>query len=196
MSRRRARGHADCGLPETGAKHMKISLAMLMVVALATASGAQQPSSRAASGDTAFVTKLAQVGIAEVELGKLTLQKTMRDDVKKFAQQMVDDHTKAGDELKAIAMRKNITWPADTDTEHNALHTRLSKLSGAAFDQAYMQAMVDGHRKVATEVRSEATSGTDDEVKEWAAKTAPAVEAHLKHAETVNRSVHPPGSAH
>src|SRR6185503_1782374 len=112
-------------------------------------------------------TKIGEVGTAEVELGKLALQKTQRDDVKKFAQQMVDDHTKAGDELKALAMRKNISWPADLDAEHKALKDRLSKLSGAAFDQAYTQAMVDGHRKVAAEFRTETTSGADAEVKAW-----------------------------
>lgn len=149
-----------------------------------------------AASDAAFVTKIGEVGMAEVELGTLALQKTQRDDVKKFAQQMVDDHTKAGDELKALAMRKNISWPTELGAEHKALKDRLSKLSGAAFDQAYIRAMVDGHRKVAAEFRTETKSATDAEVKAWAAKTLPTIEAHLKHAETVSGAVHPAGSTH
>ena len=193
-----------------GATNMKLSLAMLIVVAFATASGAQQsptgaqPSPTAAqksstkpnqsashaSGDSAFAIKAAQANMAEVELGKLALQKTMSDDVKKFAQMMVDDHSKALDELKGVAGTKNITLPTAIDAEHKKLSDRLSKLSGAAFDREYMQAMVDGHRKVAADLRKESQSGTDSDLKAWAGKTVPAVEAHLKQAETVNRTVH------
>ena len=173
---------------------MKTTMMMMIALMIATAAapGAQQPS--AAASDTAFVTKLGEVGMAEVELGKLALQKTQRDEVKKFGQQMIDDHSKAGAELKAIALRKNISWPTELNAEHKALRERLSKLSGAAFDQAYIQAMVDGHRKVAAEVKTEVQSGSDAEVKAWAAKTQPRVEAHLEHAESVNRAVHPAGT--
>jgi putative membrane protein len=176
---------------------MKIPLAMLMVMALATASGAQQSPSRAvASGDSAFATKAAHANMAEVELGKLALQKTMSDEVKKFAQMMVDDHSKALDELKSVAGTKKITLPTAIDAEHKKLSDRLSKLSGAAFDREYMAAMVDGHRKVAADFRKQSQSGADSDLKAWAGKTLPTVEAHLKQAETVNRSVHSGTSTH
>jgi putative membrane protein len=193
-----------------GATNMKISLAMLIVVAFATASGAQQSStgaqqtstkpnqssSRAAAGESAFAMKAAQANIAEVELGKLAQQKAKSDDVKKFAQMMVDDHSKALDELKSVAGPKSITLPTALDAEHKKLSDRLSKLSGAGFDREYMQAMVDGHRKVAADVRKESKSGADPDLKAWAAKALPTVEAHLKQAETVNRSVHSATSTH
>jgi putative membrane protein len=171
---------------------MKRSLAMLIVVAFATISHAQQST----SGDSAFAMKAAQANLAEVELGKLALQKSTSDDVKKFAQQMVDDHSKALDELNDVAGKKNITLPSALDAEHKKLSDRLSKLSGAAFDRQYMPAMVDGHRNVAAEVRKESQSGSDPDLKAWAAKTLPTVEAHLKHAETVNRSVHAGSATH
>ena len=192
-----------------GATHMKISLAMLIVVALATASGARQSSTgaqpstkpnqsslRPAASDIAFAMKAAQANMAEVELGKLALQKAMSDDVKKFAQMMVDDHSKALDELKGVAGTKNITLPTAIDAEHKKLSDRLSKLSGAGFDREYMQAMVDGHRKVAADVRKESQSGADPDLKAWAGKALPTVEAHLKQAETVNRGVHTATSTH
>ena len=186
---------------------MKTSLAMLIVVALATASGAQSTTgaqqssakpkqSRPAASDSAFAMKAAQANMAEVELGKLALQKAMSDDVKKFAQMMVDDHSKALDELKGVAGTKNITLPAAIDAEHKKLSDRLSKLSGAGFDREYMQAMVDGHRKVAADVRKESQTGADPDLKAWAGKTLPTVEAHLKQAETLNRSVHSATSTH
>ena len=189
---------------------MRIPLVMLIVMAFVTAAGAQQPpsgaqtptaktnqsSSRAASGDSAFAMKAAQANLAEVELGKLALQKAMKDEVKQFAQQMVDDHSKALDELKSAAASKNITLPTQLDAEHKKLSDRLSKLSGAAFDREYMQAMVDGHKKVAADVRKESQAGSDADLKSWAAKTLPTVEEHLKHAETVNRTVHTGSATH
>jgi putative membrane protein len=193
---------------------MRISLVGLMLFALATASYAQQPTretqkpstsgtpnpatgtaksstaAKSASADNAFVMKAAGANMAEVELGKMATEKAMRDEVKKFGQMMVDDHTKAGDELKTIATQKNITWPTELDREHKALQSKLSGLSGAEFDRAYMQAMVDGHKKVAADVRKESTSGKDSDVKAWAAKTLPTVEMHLKQAESIDRDTH------
>jgi len=197
---------------------MRIALVMLMLVAFAAASHAQQPPSGAqkppsadapksptgaqksstpkAAADSAFVMKTAQANMAEVDLGKMATEKAMRDEVKKFGQQMVDDHTKAGEELKTIATQKNVTWPTETDRDHKALMTKLSKLSGAEFDRAYMQAMVDGHKKVAADVRKESTSGSDPDVKAWATKALPTIEMHLKEAESINRGAHAGGPAH
>src|SRR5262245_37984200 len=195
---------------------MKISPVVLMLFALAPASYAQQPTretqkpstsgtqkpaaadapksstqaSKSASADNAFVMKTAQGNMAEVGIGKVATEKARREEVKKFGQMMVDDHTKAGDDLKTIASQKNITWPTATDSEHKALQTKLSGLSGAEFDRAYMQAMVDGHKKVASDVRKESTSGKDPDVKAWAANTLPTIEMHLKQAESINRDTH------
>ena len=188
---------------------MKFPLVVLIGMAFVTAAGAQQPtgsqqpapktnqsSARAAAGDSAFAMKAGQANFAEIELGKLALQKAMRDEVKQFAQRMVDDHSKALDELKSAAGSKNITLPTQLDAEHKKLSDRLSKLSGAAFDREYMQAMVDGHKKVAADVRKESQTGSDADLKAWAAKTLPTVEEHLKHAEMVNRTVHTGSATH
>jgi putative membrane protein len=102
---------------------------------------------------------------------------------------MVDDHTKAGDELKSIAKTKNVMLPSTLDPKHQALHDRLMNLSGDAFDRAYMQAMVSGHKEVASALQKESKSGKDPEVKAWAAKTLPTVEEHLKEAESANKVV-------
>jgi putative membrane protein len=196
---------------------MRISLVLLMLLTFAIAPQAQQPpsagekpspagapkspppgaqKSQATSADSTFVVKTAQANMAEVELGKVATEKAMRDEVKKFGQMMVDDHTKAGDELKTIATEKNITWPTETDRDHKALETKLSKLSGADFDRAYMQAMVDGHKKVAADVRKESTSGKDPDVKAWATKALPTIEMHLKQAEALNRGAHSDTTPH
>ena len=143
-----------------------------------------------------FITKQLADGDAEVELGRMAAQKAVNPEVKRFAQMMVDDHTKALDDLKSSAGTHNITWPTTLDADHKKLSDRLSKLSGAAFDREYMQAMVDGHKKVAADLRKESQSGTDADLKAWAGKTLPTVEAHLKQAEAVNRTVHSSTATH
>jgi len=143
----------------------------------------------AQGADQAFVTKLAGVGMAEVELGTLAKDKASSREVKAFGQRMIDDHTKAGDELKAVAQRKHLTWPGALPADAVALRDKLSKLSGAEFDRAYIDAMVNGHREVLAEVRTEAQSGGDPDVKAWATKASSTVQAHLTHAENQQREL-------
>jgi putative membrane protein len=140
------------------------------------------------SSDHSFVKKMAHGGMAEVELGKLAAKNAANPDVKAFGQRMVDDHGKAGDELKAIAQRKSIEWPTSLDSKSQALHDKLAALNGEAFDRAYVKAMLSDHKKDAAELRTESTSGKDPDVKEWAAKTLPTVESHLTEVEKLSQS--------
>ena len=149
----------------------------------------------AATADHHFVMDVAMDGMAEVELGQLAQQKADSSEVKDFAKRMVDDHGKANDELKSIASSKNITWPTTIDAKHKAEHARLEKLSGAAFDRAYMQAMVSGHQNAVKAFRTESTSGKDADIKAFAAKTLPTIEEHLKEAQSANKAVATSGSA-
>ena len=100
---------------------------------------------------------------------------------------MIDDHSKAGDELKAIASRKHFTWPTGLPADAVALRDKLSKLSGAAFDRAYIDAMVSGHRDVLGVMKTEAESGTDPELKAFAAKHLPHLQEHLKMAQALDK---------
>jgi len=132
-----------------------------------------------ANADEDFANKAAIGGMAEVALGKLALTKTSNSDIKKFAQMMVDDHGKANDELKQVAQKKNISLPPTVDAEHQAKLDSLGKLSGASFDIAYVNLMVDGHEKTLTLMQDEANNGKDADLKAFAAKTAPVVKTHL-----------------
>ncbi|HMD34850.1 MAG TPA: DUF4142 domain-containing protein, partial [Vicinamibacterales bacterium] len=127
--------------------------------------------------------------MAEVELGKLAIEKASSDQVKQFGQRMIDDHGKANDELKTIAQQKNITLPTAISAKDKAERDRLTKLSGAAFDRAYMSAMLTDHKKDVSEFRVESTSGKDADIKAFAAKTLPTLEQHLKLAQDANKAV-------
>jgi putative membrane protein len=179
---------------------MNTFLAGLVVLGLAAApaSAGQQPTTAEKAGQTTaygqasdetFVIKAAKGSMAEVELGKLAVEKGASDEVKKFGQRMVDDHGKAGDELKTLAQNKHITLPAGIDPQEKALHDRLAALSGPSFDRAYMQAMIADHRKDLNEFRTESKLGKDADVKGWAAKTLPMIEEHVKLAQNTTRAV-------
>jgi putative membrane protein len=90
--------------------------------------------------------------------------------------------------LSQIATRKGITIPTSLDAKHQATKDKLSKLSGAAFDKAYMDDMVKDHHTDVAEFRKESTSGSDSDVKAFAAKTLPTLEEHLRLAEQTQSS--------
>jgi len=141
------------------------------------------------TADNGFVTKAAQGGMAEVELGRLAKDHAASDAVKQFGQMMVDDHSKANDELKDLAGKKGITLPTSVDAKHQATMDRLSKLNGAEFDRAYMREMVSDHRTDVNEFRRESQRGSDPDVKAWAGKTLPTLEHHLQTAESTDKQV-------
>jgi putative membrane protein len=99
-------------------------------------------------GDRDFVRDVSMANMAEIELGKLAAERGTNAEVKKFAQTMVDDHTKAGDQLMAIASQHSIQTATDLGDNHRDLREKLSNLKGAEFDREYIDAMVDEHEDV------------------------------------------------
>ena len=109
--------------------------------------------------------------------------------MKSFGKRMVDDHSKAGDKLKEVASRKNITLPTDISAKDQATYDRLSKLNGAAFDRAYARDMVKDHQTDVAAFQKEADAGRDDSLKGFASETLPTLQDHLKQAKEMMRSV-------
>ena len=142
-------------------------------------------SGQLAPADRQFIKKAAQGGLAEVELGKLATEKAASPEVKQFGQRMVDDHGKANDQLKQVASQKGITVPEKLNAKDAATKARLEKLSGKAFDRAYMQDMVADHTKDVSEFRTESKSAKDPDVKSFASQTLPTLKDHLKEAKSI-----------
>jgi len=161
----------------------------------ATTTTTTTTTSKLSTGDTKFMRGAATGGMEEVELGKLAAQKASNPDVKSFGQHMVDDHSKANDQLKALAAQKGVTLPAAMSNQQKHDVGKLSNLSGAAFDSAYVSMMVKDHKKDVAEFQKESKSGRDSDVKGWAATTLPTLEGHLKMIEGISSSMHPAKSA-
>lgn len=132
-----------------------------------------------------FMKTAAQGGMAEVEMGKIAAQKATDPEVKKFGQQMVTDHSKANAELKALAGKKNVTLPTDLGP-HQSTVDELKGLSGADFDKAYVDAMVDDHETDVSAFQSQADKSADADVKAFAAKTLPVLKKHLETIQTID----------
>ncbi|MGB7438607.1 MAG: DUF4142 domain-containing protein [Candidatus Acidiferrum sp.] len=161
------------------------ALAFLLVAA---ANGPGRP--RAVTGaDQQFATKAAAGGMAEVKMGELAVSEGKNPSVKEFGQRMIDDHSKANDQLKSVAAQENLTLPTGMSQSEQATYDKLSKLSGAAFDRAYATMMVSDHEHDTAEFKKEANSGENDGLKSFASQTLPVLESHLTQARQMLNSV-------
>ena len=144
-----------------------------------------QSHSKLSPSERAFVRKAAEANLAEVELGKLAAERASSPQVKQFGQRMVDDHTKANDQLKQVASEEGITLPDKLSAKDEATKARLEKLSGDQFDHAYMLNMVRDHTQDVSEFRTESKTAKDSSVKNFAQQTLPTLEDHLKEAKSI-----------
>lgn len=132
-----------------------------------------------------FMTKAASGGMMEVELGKMAQEKGQHADVKSFGKMMVTDHTAANNELKALAGTKNITLPDSMSQDHMDNITELREKTGADFDRAYMDLMVEDHNED-VEMFDEASKNLEDaEAKAFASKTLTTLKKHHERARQV-----------
>lgn len=129
--------------------------------------------------DSKFLTKAASGGMLEVELGKVVAQRATTAAAKQFAQQMVTDHTKANNELKALAAKRNLTLPASLGDDQKKVYDAVLTEKGAKLDQKYVSEMVDDHEEDVKEFQEASTQAGDPAVKAFAAKTLPVLQMHL-----------------
>jgi putative membrane protein len=127
-----------------------------------------------------FVKDALLGGMTEVELGKVAMEKASGDAVKQFAQKMIDDHSKANEELKQLAAKESIDVPDALDSKRQSRIEKLSKLSGADFDRAYIKDQLKDHQNDVREFQAESQNGNDPGVKQFASKTLPVLEEHLR----------------
>ena len=156
----------------------------LLFLALAGASGATFVASAEDTppAPAVFVQKAAQDGMAEVELGKIALDKSQNVQIRAFAQRMVTDHGKANQELASLARAKGIDAPKNLDAEHQAMLSKFKSESGAAFDTEYSHHMNMDHTK-AISLFEAASKSSDAELAGFAKKTLPTLKEHKELAE-------------
>ena len=136
-----------------------------------------------------FVTEAASGGMMEVQLGEMAMEKASSEEVKDFGQTMVDDHSKANEELKQLASSNNLTIPETLTDKHQKTVDKLSELSGEEFDQEYMKTMVKDHKKDISKFEKAAEKADNTELQAWAQKTLDVLKQHHQKAEDIQQSV-------
>jgi putative membrane protein len=145
-----------------------------------TPAGGKTSPNSLSSKDRTFVMQAGQLSMMEVELGRLAVKRGSSAGVKQYGQEMVEDHTRANQELMQLAMQKKVELPTEMSTQNTALIDRLSGLSGKSFDAAYKQAMIDSHKQAIALFQAQSQQGQDPELKAWATQKLPNLQAHLE----------------
>lgn len=135
--------------------------------------------------DSKFLVAAADGGMTEVEASKLAQTMGTSKQVKEFADQMIKDHTMAGNELKSLASTKNVTLPATVGEDHQKAITDLSNKKGADFDKAYVKMMVDDHEATVEKFKDASEKCKDADIKAFATKTLPTLQGHLDHVKAL-----------
>jgi putative membrane protein len=135
--------------------------------------------------DRDFMTKAARSDMTEIKTSQLALQRSQNQEVRDYAQQMIQQHTNSSKELTQIAQSKGVTLPKDMGSKNKPLMDKLEKLSGAEFDRVYMQGQVKAHQKTLNEYQSYLQNGKDNQLIAFANKVAPLVSQHLDMAQSM-----------
>jgi putative membrane protein len=140
--------------------------------------------------DQEFVKKAAGTGLFEVREGQLALRLGRSADARQLAQNIVNDHIRANQELMALVSRKGWIMPRAMSDEQVDLFNRLARLQGAEFDKTFLDQQLKAHEKAVELFEQASKECQDPDLKAWAAKTLPTLRQHL---ETARK--HSPGGA-
>ena len=176
-------------------------LALVCAVALTAACNSNRTANREAgttgtagagvsNSDKNFVSDQLSDGMAEIELAKIARDHAANSDVKQFAQVMLDDHTKAGDELKQIATSNSIPIDTKIDDKQKSLMDKLSKLNGADFDKEYMSLVTNTQQSVIRLLETHKAAAKDPAVKQLMGDMTTTVQNRLKTAQDILAKVY------
>lgn len=162
-----------------------LATAAVAFVGVATPSWAQDIPAAEAN----FLRKSAAAGHAEMQASELAKSKATSKEVKAFAEQMIEDHEKSSEALEKLAASKAVTLPGNPTKEQLVELQALKALDGAAFDQRYAERFgVQAHEDMLALLQA-GVQAKDEHVRDYAEKTRPTVEKHLKAGKTLKAAV-------
>jgi len=147
------------------------------------------PAVASATADALFGAAAAAGGMAEIATSRIALERAGSDEVRMFAQQMINDHTKVNRELMNLAAQKSLAVPTALDIKDQAESAVLVALSGEEFDAAYIKGQYAGHICAVNQFEAEAKFGRDADLRAFAAKNLPALKEHKMHAKRMYDAV-------
>ncbi len=141
------------------------------------------------SVDAKFVQSQIEDNTAAYQAGQLALQQSQNQDVRNFAEKMITDHTYAQDTLAPIAQSHHMQSTATLSEQHRAMLGQLAKLSGPAFDRAYVADMIRAHAVMVDELNAQLIHGQDQHINAWVQNTRPIVLQHSEIAQQLLASL-------
>lgn len=148
--------------------------------------GATATANAVSEADRTFMMEAASGGMLEVEAGRMAEQSAKNARVKNFAAMMIQDHTAANNELKALAPGKNVMLPDSMMAKHRQHIDMLKGKTGKDFDKAYISMMVDDHNEDVNKFQVTSNNASDADLKAFATKTLPTLRMHLDSAKAIN----------
>ena len=171
--------------------------AIVAVSAHAQTAKSQTPAGKApgvATADALFIRAAGEAGKAEMDLAQLAMNKSRNADVKAFAEALRNDHQKTNTDLAELADRKGVTI-AQTTASAKAIHAKLTAMSGAEFDNAFLAQMVSDHDKAVSDFTKASKNTKDADIQAFTDKTLPALKDHLARAKDLkSKSVETPAA--
>ena len=140
-------------------------------------------------GDKMFVKKAISGNYNEIDASKMALQKSQNDQVKQYAQKMIDDHQKMLDDLHALAGQEKVKFKDEPTSEGKKMAKKLDGLNGAEFDKAYVDGMVKDHKEDVRDFQAEINTGKDQPTKDAAQKSLPIIQDHLQMIQGIQQSM-------
>lgn len=150
---------------------------------------ASASSAKLSSSEETLIKQLAEANLAEINAGKLAQDKAQSNEVKTFAKKMVDDHSKALDDLKQLAKSKGVTLPTEPNKQQMAMQEKLQGLSTEKFDKQYMKQAGERAQRQTHQLLKKAEKAEDTDLKNYASKTIVAVAGHQQMAKETERSL-------
>lgn len=136
---------------------------------------------------SSFLVRVANSGMAEVQLAKLAQQKATISAVKSFAAMLEKDHSAVGEQVKSFASQRNVTLPATVSDDHQKMYSDMEKMNGKDFEKEYISMMVKAHNDGIDLFENTRSNASDVDIKNFADKTLPTLKKHLDSAQAIQK---------
>jgi putative membrane protein len=151
----------------------------VVVLGLMVSSSALAVAAQANQQDQTFLRKAHQSNLAEIQAGRLAQQKATSASVRDMGARLISDHTRLDSRLRPVANQLGVNLPDQPNPMQRQVAAQLSAKRGAAFDRAWVAAMITGHRQALADGQAELQAGSSEQVQSLARSAAPVIQGHL-----------------
>lgn len=154
----------------------------LVAIALLVNSTAVRAVAQQATATEQFLAKALEANANEMDVTEKAAKQANRPEVRKFAQELYNDHKKLNGELMALASNAKIAIATGVSKDHAEMTVRMLTLKGDEFDAAFLKHIIDDHEKCIKVFETEGLKLTSEPVRAFVERTLPTMRKHLEEA--------------